>query len=251
MKRALLLALLLLSACKTDTLLGKPVDSMMGRRDAREARLATAANEAIENGRTAEALALYAEYYSHNKGDETIVVNYAQLLRSTGDTQRALEVISPLVRGAEGTRWENVSALARNEYAAILIARGDFAEAEKALNAVLEDQKAIAFHNDAWNLMGVALDAQGQHREAEQMFRQALDGWKGDPSSVMNNLGLCLASEGLFDEALTTLRKALVLAPKKSEIAKNVQIVSDLRDKVVRKPPGAEKPPAKKKKKKS
>jgi Tfp pilus assembly protein PilF len=69
------------------------------------------------------------------------------------------------------------------------------------------------------------------------MFRQALDGWKGDPTSVMNNLGLCVASEGKFDEALDQLRRALVIAPQKEEIARNIVLVEGLRDKVVPKAP--------------
>ena len=45
----------------------------------------------------------------------------------------------------------------------------------------------------------------------------------------MNNLAVCLASQGMFDESLTTLRQALVMAPRKQEIANNIQMVSELR----------------------
>ena len=76
-----------------------------------------------------------------------------------------------------------------------------------ALNQVLEDKKTARFHADAYNLLGLVLDAKNQHKEAEQNYRQALDGWKGDPTSVMNNLGLCLAAQGQFDESLMMLRQ--------------------------------------------
>ena len=124
-----------------------------------------------------------------------------------------------------------------NEYAAASIETGDYDLAENLLNKVLEDKKAAPFHADAFNLLGIALDAKGQHKEAEQSYRQALDGWKGDPTSVMNNLGLCLASQGMFDESLTTLRKALIKAPHKEEIARNIKMVSDLRKSFVPKAP--------------
>ena len=123
------------------------------------------------------------------------------------------------------------------EYAASHIALGDFAKGEETLNRVLENSKAAPWHNDAYNLMGVSMDAQGEHKEAEQLFRMALDGWQGDPSSVMNNLGLSLAAVGRFDESLDILRKALVMSPAKSEIARNIQIISDLRGAVIPKAP--------------
>jgi Flp pilus assembly protein TadD len=222
-------SLALLTACQTDNLLAKPVDSMTGMHDAREARLNTAAATAIARGQTREALVKYAELHDAHKNDPLIAVNYAQLLRKTGDPAQAKKVLAPFMS-------DSASPMVRNEYAAALIATGDFAEAEKTLNAVLEDSKDAAYHNDARDLMGISLDARGQHREAEQMFRLALDGWKGNPSSVMNNLGLCLASEGMFDESLDTLRRALILAPDKEEIAKNIQIVTDLRARIVKTP---------------
>jgi tetratricopeptide (TPR) repeat protein len=242
-------SLALLSACKTDVGLAKPIDSLMGKREATEARLSTAAAAAIAQGRAQEALARYEELYNGHARSAEVAVNYAQLLRKTGKIDRAEEVLKPFVRGRNSdVRRAGFDGMVYNEYAAILIAKGDFAGAESILNGVLEDAKAGEFHHDARNLMGVSLDARGQHKEAEQMFRLALDGWQGNPSSVMNNLGLCLASEGMFDESLDTLRRALILAPDKEEIAKNIQIVTALRDKVVKKPSAApvKKVPAKK-----
>jgi Flp pilus assembly protein TadD len=216
-----------LAACQTDTYMTKPIDSMMGNHDAREARLSTAAAEAMRLGKTSEALAQYETLYRHSSRDKGTALNYAQLLRKTGSAARAAEVLAPYAE-------RNDDPVIMNEYAADKIALGDFAEAEKILNAVLEDQKAVAVRHDTYDLMGIALDAEGRHKEAEQMFRLALDGWRGDATSVMNNLGLCLAAEGMFDDSLLTLRKALIMAPQKEEIARNIEIVSDLRSKVVK-----------------
>jgi Flp pilus assembly protein TadD len=230
-------SLALLSACKTDGALMQPIDSLMGKRQATEERLSTEAAAAIAEGRTQEALVRYAALYETHKGDARIAVNYAQLLRKTGDIDNAEKVLAPFVAGRNSdVRRGGEDGLVMNEYAAVLIAQGNFADAEKTLNAVLEDAKETRHHSDARNLMGVSLDARGQHREAEQMFRLALDGWKGNPSSVLNNLGLCLAAGGMFDESLDTLRRALILSPDKSEIASNIQIVTGLRDQVIKRP---------------
>lgn len=230
-----MISLLSLSACKTvDTpVVGKAADSMMGMRKDTEARLSTAASEAIAAGKTVEAAKLYEDLYKKNKHDKTIALNYAQLLRKTGNPKMASSVLKPFLTTKEGAMIEKADPMLLNEFAASEIALGQMKSAETALNGVLEDEKSENLHADAYNLMGVTLDAQGQHKEAEQMFRLAMDGWKGNPTSVMNNLALCLASQGMFDDSLTTLRRALVMAPDKQEIARNIQIVSDLRDAIV------------------
>jgi len=244
---------LALTGCKTTEppLVGSAVDSLMGKRAATEERLSTAAANAIIAGKTAEALALYEKLYAHdNTGfsspdvdHQDVALNYAQLLRKTGKAQRAITILTPFVeiqRGEtrrtdkkRGEMKDKIDPIILNEYAASSIELGNFAKAETLLTRVLEDKNASKFHADAYNLLGIALDAQGQHREAEQSFRQSLDGWKGDATSVMNNLAVCLASQGMFDESLTTLRQALVMAPDKQEIAHNIQMVSDLRQSLI------------------
>jgi Flp pilus assembly protein TadD len=242
-----LAVLLAVTGCKTTStpIAGKAIDSMAGKHDATEERLSTAASHAMAEGRTEEALANYERIYkqpvaevftSPNYRNEDAALNYAQLLRKTGKAQRALEVLSPVVEKRSGRLKDRVDPIVLNEYAAIQIDLGNLEKAEKILNTVLEDQKDKAFHADAYNLLGVSLDARGRHKEAEQYFRQALDGWKGDKTSVMNNLAISLASQGMFDESLRTLRQALVAAPHKKEIAQNIQMVSDLKDSVVAKP---------------
>lgn len=244
----LLAALAVLPACGPKSPLMKPVDSMSGRKAATEARMATAASAAFKEGRTAEALAKYERLYKKQVGfNADVSLNYAQLLRKSGRAEEALDVLRPFVEKRRGKLRDGTGPMILNEYASIKIALGDFARAEEVLDTVLEDKNAAEFHRDAKNLMGVSLDARGQHVEAERMFRMALDGWKGDPTSVMNNLALCLSAQGAFDESLTILRKALVIAPQKEEIARNIEIIEALRDKIVKKAP----PPSPAKKKKS
>lgn len=218
-----------LSACATDGTTTNAIDSMSGKRAATEARLSTAAAEAIAEGKTDEAVFNFEKLYKMNKKDPVTALNYAQVLRKSGNARKAQEVLSSFVTGKKSKDMP----LLKNEYAATLIELGKLDEAETLLNAVLDDPGASHLHADAANLMGIALDARGAHKDAEKMFRMALDSWKGDATSVMNNLALCLASQALFDESLSTLRKALVMAPAKQEIARNIEIVSALRDAVV------------------
>jgi len=243
-----LAALLSVAGCKTTQsdnnipVVGKALDSMTGMHDETEARLSTAANNAIEEGKTSEALELYSNLYEKDRTEDT-ALNYAQLLRKTGKAKEALKVIEPFIYGRDGTIKGTAKPILLNEYAAAEIGTGNYDLAENVLNSVLEDKNATAFHNDAYDLLGVVLDAKGKHKEAEQSYRQALAGWKGDSTAVMNNLGLCLAAQGKFDQSLTTLRQALIKAPHKEEIARNIAMVSHLQKQLQPKTPISVKKP--------
>jgi len=237
----LLPALLGLTACANHKISETPVvgpalDSMTGMHDETEARLSTAANNAVAEGKTQEALSFYSKLYKSNPTQDT-ALNYAQLLRKTGKTEQAVKILSHYVYGRDGSIRGSAKPITLNEFAAANIEVGKYDIAEEALNKVLEDNKAAAFHADAENLLGLILSAQNKQKEAEQYYRLALDKWKGDPSSVMNNLGLCLASQGLFDQSLTILRQALIKAPHNEEIARNIEMVTKLRQAVVPKAP--------------
>lgn len=234
---ALALALLLAGCAGNphEMSMANAIDSARGKKQAVESRLTTAAAEAIATGHADEALPKYEKLYMANRGDAGHALNYAQLLRRAGRGDEALRVLTPFIKTAQ-SRKDTISPLLVNEYAAALIERGRLTDAQKILDIVLTDDSAAASHADAMNLLGVALDAQGRHKEAETMFRLALDGWNGNPTTVMNNLALCLANQARFDDALTTLRQALVMAPDKQEIARNIQIIQELRDNVVQQP---------------
>jgi len=240
--------LLAVSGCKTTEtpIVGQSLDSLTGKHDETEDRMSTAAAEAVAEGKTQEALEMYEKLYKHpnaefftnaNYRNTNIVLNYAQLLRKSGQPKKAAAIITPVVETRTGSLQSDVGPILLNEYAAINIELGKFDKAEAALNQVLEDEKAERFHADAENLLGIVLDAEGQHKEAEQSFRQALSKWKGDKTSVMNNLAVCLASQGMFDESIMTLREALIMSPKKSEIAHNIDLVTQLMQSTVAKAP--------------
>ncbi len=237
---AALTAALMLAGCSSDHYdrpsVAHAIDTLQGQKQATQTRLTTAAAEAIAAGQTEEALQHYQKLYRNDKRDSSHALNYAQLLRRSGRSDEALNVLAPFAKKALGSKKAAASPLLLNEYAAILIEHGKLGEAREVIDLVLAEDAYANSHADAMNLLGISLDAQGRHKEAETMFRLALEGWNGNPTTVMNNLALCLANQAMFDESLTTLRQALVMAPDKQEIARNIQLVSDLRDNVVAKP---------------
>lgn len=236
---AMTAASLLLAGCSSDHYdrpsVAHAIDTLQGQKQAAQTRLTTAAAEAIAAGKTEEALQHYQKLWRNDKRDSSHALNYAQLLRRSGSSEEALNVLEPFAKKALGNKT-SVSPLLLNEYAAILIEHGKLAESRKVIDLVLAEEAYANSHADAMNLLGISLDAQGRHKEAETMFRLALEGWHGNPTTVMNNLAICLANQAMFDESLTTLRQALVMAPDKQEIARNIQLVSDLRDNIVAKP---------------
>ena len=154
-------------------------------------------------------------------------VSFVHLLRRDGQAQESLRVANIALKR------KDADARLITEMAAAHIALGQFETAEDKAGKILSQPELKTLHPEAAHLMGIAVDAQGRHKDAEIFLRQALDGWTNDPAPVMNNLGLNLASQAKFDEALNTLRRALLLSPERAEIAENITIVSALRNKFV------------------
>jgi Flp pilus assembly protein TadD len=186
-----------------------------------------AEHQAATDGRTAGAaqqqeatLAELEQAYKADSGNQEAAVNYARALREAGRFERARLIVTPFAQ--KGTK---ASVPAQVEAASIQAALGNYLKAEGMA------RKAVPLDPDygpAYHVLGIALDAQGLHDQAETAFRKALDHWEGNPSPVLNNLGLNLAAAGFIDEALQTLRKAQSLDPGRVEIERNIRIVSAL-----------------------
>lgn len=183
-------------------------------------------NAAIERGHAGpdteqvDSLASIERLYKQNSTDPAIAVRYSRALRDNGRMTRAAMVLNPLI---ENPKTKTLGVV--TEYAAVQAAMGNYEAAEKhARSAVLIDPNSA----QSYHVLGIALDAQGFHKQAEVAFRKALDNWSGDPSPVLNNLGLNLAAQGFLDEAISTLRRAAGLSPDKTEIERNLRIVQAL-----------------------
>ena len=234
-----LLCALPLQACapyNKTPVVGTALDSMRGKEAETMARNKTGADDALAMGDLKEALRLAGKAYG-DKNTPAHALRYATLLRKSGNPATALKIIGPYAENGDGSVTANANPAILNEAAACHIALGEFDQAEKLLTVSLKASAAQPQEADAENLMGIVLDEKGAHKDAEQMYRSALADWQGNPTTVMNNLALSLASQGMFDQSLEELRQALVMAPDKEEIARNIQIVSELRDSVIAKAP--------------
>jgi len=184
-----------------------------------DSALERASRDASSRGKVAESLDIIERMYRRNSSDPDIALRYAKALRYADHHQKAALVLSPLVRAQEA----NIEAL--SEYASLQAAMGHYALSEDyARKAVLADPE----NGKNYHVLGIALDAQGFHKPAETAFKRALDNWNGDPTPVLNNLGLNLAAQGFLDEALEILRRAHQTAPERREIERNLRIVSAL-----------------------
>jgi len=204
-------ALIALTGCQTAT--------SPGSAGIEAARLdASAQRSATESSR--DSLQALDQLYKSNSSDPDIATRYARALRENGRLERAGVVLAPVARNESRPH-----AAAKTEFAALQAAQGNYSSAEDfARQAVmLEPESGLAYH-----VLGIALDAQGHHKQAEVALRKALELWDGDPSSPLNNLGLNLAAQGFIDEALETLRRAQALSPERVEIERNIRIVSAL-----------------------
>lgn len=157
--------------------------------------------------------------YKRKSNDEQAAIDYAAALRRNDHVNRASIVLEPFATD------KDASSAAKTEFTAIMLAKGEYKLAERyAQQAILKDENNAS----AYHYLGVALDAQGMYEEAERAFRKALDLWQGDPTSIMNNLALNLASQGHLDEAAEILQKARDISPNRREIERNLRIVTAL-----------------------
>ena len=204
---------LMLAACQTTATTGT------GSADPVNAALDRASTETATSGQP-ESLQAIERLYKADSMNPELATRYSRALRDNGRMTRAAMVLNPLME-SQKTKTTGVVT----EFAAVQAAMGNYEIAEKnARAAVMQDGNSA----QAYHVLGIALDAQGFSKQAEVAFRKALDNWSGDPSPVLNNLGLNLAAQGFLDEAISTLRRAAALSPNKIEIERNLRIVQAL-----------------------
>ncbi len=174
----------------------------------------------VEEQNTPLSVSSAEKLYTKDSANPANAVRYAAALREAGFANRASVVLQPFADNATSP------PAVKTEFAAIQLALGNNETAQRyAQKAVQKDPTdAKAFH-----YLGIALDAQGKHADAEQAFRKGLDLWTGDPTPIMNNLALNLSAQGYLDEAVEILEKAKAVAPNRVEVERNLRIVTALR----------------------
>ena len=77
---------------------------------------------------------------------------------------------------------------------------------------------------EANNLLGLAYDRQGRHKQAREAFERALANAPADPH-ILNNLGYSLYLDDKYGDALARLKQAARLAPGNPHILNNLALV--------------------------
>lgn len=209
----------------------KAVDSMAGKRVERNARMDTAAAEAMAAGHYAEAARSYEKIYdSRFFRTQDLAVKYAMALRKSGQPEKVKEVLSPYLRSIRSdSSLSGVSSALLNEYAAASIALEKFDEAEKPLESVLDNKEDKAFHAEAAHMMGIVLNARGEYKKSTPLFQRALKDWQGNKAPVMGSMAISLAHQGKTGDALDMLGKALLIATDKEDIARKIETVHEIK----------------------
>lgn len=207
----------LMTACQTT----QPQSAQQIQTGKIDAALDRAAASANARGYSEQSLPILEKSYKRNSNNENAALVYATALRHADYLNRAAIVLAPFANS------DTSSSVTKTEYAAIQLAQGNYAAAEQfSQKAIIQDEKNF----EAFHYLGIALDAQGMHKEAERSFRKGLELWQGDPTTIMNNLALNLTSQGFLDEAEAILEKALAIAPHRIEIERNLRIVRALKE---------------------
>lgn len=183
--------------------------------------LEKAAIESAHAGQQQQSLSYLEKIYKRNSSDQNAAYGYAKALREAGMADKANLVLSPFAFSS------NVHTDILVEFSHIQSSLGNYVTAEEyAKRALSQDMSS----HKAQHALGIALDAQGRHKDAETAFRAALDMWQGDPIPLLNNLALCLAAQGYLDESVMLLQKAHNAMPNRTEIERNLRIIQTLRE---------------------
>lgn len=206
---------LMMTGCRT----AQPIDQS-GSAGSMSAAIERATQASGSSRYSNRSLSSLERDYKNDSTNPDLAIAYARALREDGDLSRADLVLAPLANDAQSP------AEAKTEFAAIQLAMGDNKAAQKyAAKALRQDPDDAR----AYLYSGIALDAEGDHKQAEQSFRNALSRWQGDATPIMNNLALNLAAQEHLDEAIELLTKAKEISPDRIEVERNLRIVTALK----------------------
>ncbi len=203
-----------LAACQTTSSEGNAKSSM-------NSAIEKAAFTAALKGSKDTALIALEKKYKRDSSNPATALDYARKLRQANYLDMASTILTPFAK--KGKAYAGV----KTEMSMIELALGNYDSAEKyAKDAVVQNPTDY----EAYQNIGIALDAKGMHPEAERAFRKGLDNWQGDPTTIMNNLALNLATQGFVDEAIEVLERAQALSPKRIELERNLRIIRTLNE---------------------
>jgi Flp pilus assembly protein TadD len=219
----LLTAILALGGCQT-TGTDRAADSYSSpssQEQRLDAAIEKAAIQASMSGSSSARLLALEKQYKRNSDGPAYALAYAQGLRQAGYLNRASVILAPFADKDEALIG------VKTEMSMIALGLGDYDTAERyAQEAIIQDPG----DHYAYQNLGIALDAKEMHPEAERAFRKGLEYWEGDPTTIMNNLALNLATQGYIDDAVEVLEKAKKISPDRIEIERNLRIIRTLNE---------------------
>ncbi len=203
-----------LSACQTTS-------SDKSNSEGINSAIEKAAMTATIKGSNNASLIALEKKYKRNSSNPKIALEYARNLRQANYLDMASTILTPFAKS------DKAKAGVKTEMSMIALSLGNYDLAENyAKEAILQNPT----DHEAYQNLGIALDAKEMHPEAERAFRKGLDNWKGDPTTIMNNLALNLATQGFVDEAIEILEKAQSLSPDRIELERNLRIIRTLNE---------------------
>ena len=210
-----------LTACQTMGTQTKDAVPTVSKEERLDSAIEKAAIHASINGSTSAALLALEKKYKRSPQNADIALSFARALRQNDMLDRASLILKPFANE------EKAGAGIKTEMSMITLALGNYDSAEKyAQEAVIQDPEDY----QAYQNLGIALDAKEMHVEAERAFRKGLEHWQGDPTTIMNNLALNLATQGFIDEAIEVLERAKAISPDRIELERNLRIIRTLNE---------------------
>jgi Flp pilus assembly protein TadD len=218
---SLVLATIGLSACGGGENKSPPETSMNPRlkSSAIDKAMERAMAQAQASGNAQEILAMLAQIHGRNPDDAIVATRYGRALREDEQINAAIRTLESFTTGPD----KNIEAT--TEMAMAQIALGDFNAAKNYAQSAIEMNSK---NSRAYLALGTAQDALSHHQDAEISFRAGLKNWKGDPTPILNNLALNLASQGHLEESLSLLEKALKISPNRMDLERNRRIIATL-----------------------
>ncbi len=210
-----------LAACQTTGDSTPDTEKPLSRSERFDAAVEQTVIHASKNMKTSAALRTLEKKYKRNPEDPATALAYAKGLRQEGRLKHAAIVLESY------TSEDPVPAGINTEISMLQLTAGEYDMAEKyAQNAILQNE----LDYEAYQNLGIALDAKEMHAEAERAFRKGLEHWQGNPTTIMNNLALNLATQGRIDEAIEVLERAKALSPDRIELERNLRIIRTLNE---------------------
>ena len=134
----------------------------------------------------------------------------AEAALAGGDVSRAAGQLASLNPPDDDNADPMIEARIAHARSMVALRQDDLSTAEQQLGIALELDPG---HWPSWNTLGIVLDRQSRHPEAQEAFLRALEIAPGI-AAIYNNLGMSLMAVNDHNGALDAFRQAIIRAPE-------------------------------------